>query len=273
MSQGPRKTLLWVIWLALTSGLIGYFCYELLVTEQKSDFLIGEATHGHHQIEMVCSNCHTDPFGGKELIHDACLNCHKAELDEANDSHPIKKFTDPRNADRVAILDARNCVTCHNEHQLEQTRDMGVTLPSDFCFNCHQDIGEDRRSHQGMAFDSCASAGCHNFHDNMALYEDFLLQHQNEQTIDWKARILPTNLPQQLPKKPSLTIDQADKAEANTVITGQWAHSDHAQTGVNCTDCHQANNTPWQARHAPGCRLNAHDAWAGPFALPFRCQR
>ncbi len=30
---------------------------------------------------------------------------------------PKSKFTDPRNADRVEILDARYCVTCHQEHR------------------------------------------------------------------------------------------------------------------------------------------------------------
>ena len=30
-----------------------------------------------------------------------------------------------------------------------------------------------------MGFETCASAGCHNFHDNRALYEDFLIKHAN----------------------------------------------------------------------------------------------
>ena len=51
----------------------------------------------------------------------------------------------------------------------------------DFCVACHsegdQDVRWDRPSHADLAFDTCASAGCHNYHDNRALYEDFLVEH------------------------------------------------------------------------------------------------
>ena len=57
---------------------------------------------------------------------------------------------------------------------------MGVTLPDDYCFHCHQDIADDRPSHKGLAFTTCASAGCHKFHDNRALYADFLIKHAGE---------------------------------------------------------------------------------------------
>ncbi|HEY9135593.1 MAG TPA: cytochrome c3 family protein, partial [Pseudomonadales bacterium] len=137
----------------------------------KKEFLIGDASHGHFQIELACSACHTQAFGGEEVLQNACTTCHADELKAAHDSHPKKKFTDPRNADRVDILDARYCITCHVEHKKEQTNSMGVTLPNDYCFHCHQDIGKDRDSHKDLAFDSCASAGCHNYHDNRALYE------------------------------------------------------------------------------------------------------
>ena len=40
----------------------------------------------------------------------------------------------------------------------------------DFCVACHsegdQDVRWDRPSHADLAFDTCASAGCHNYHDN-----------------------------------------------------------------------------------------------------------
>ena len=57
---------------------------------------------------------------------------------------------------------------------------MGVTVPQDYCFHCHEDIAVDRPSHQGLAFNSCAIAGCHNYHDNSALYEKFLYKHLDE---------------------------------------------------------------------------------------------
>ena len=53
---------------------------------------------------------------------------------------------------------------------------MGVTLPKDYCFICHHDVADDRPSHKGLAFTTCASAGCHRFHDNRALYQDFLVK-------------------------------------------------------------------------------------------------
>ena len=34
-----------------------------------------------------------------------------------------------------------------------------------------------RPSHAGLGFAGCALAGCHNYHDNRALYEDFLVAH------------------------------------------------------------------------------------------------
>jgi len=172
-----KKKALWGAWILMTMVLGAYFGKQLFSSDNKEVFLIGEATYGHYQIEMACETCHSSAFGGIEVIQDACTQCHADELEVAHDSHPKSKFTDPRNADRVEILDARYCVTCHTEHQKEQTHAMGVTLPDDYCYHCHQDIETDRPSHQNLAFDSCASAGCHNYHDNRALYEDFLIEH------------------------------------------------------------------------------------------------
>ena len=83
------------------------------------------------------------------------------------------------------------CVTCHVEHRPEITLPMGVTLAADFCAHCHQDIAKDRPSHKGMAFNTCNSAGCHKFHDNRALYEDFLAKHLNEPAQQGEAPQLP----------------------------------------------------------------------------------
>ena len=51
---------------------------------------------------------------------------------------------------------------------------------SDYCYRCHADVGEERPTHRDLPFDSCANVGCHNFHDNRALYEDFLVEHASE---------------------------------------------------------------------------------------------
>ncbi|MGB0732940.1 MAG: cytochrome c3 family protein [Pontibacterium sp.] len=234
-----NKGLIWGIWLALTLGLVGFYGNEMFVAEQKPALLIGEATHGHHQIEMSCETCHTDPFGGKELVHEACLTCHQEELKTSLDAHPMKKFTNPRNADLIATLDATNCVTCHNEHKQEHTFEMGVTLPVDFCAECHSEIGEERESHKGMGFETCASAGCHNFHDNRALYEDFLVNNSEGPFVKAMARVLERTGTDAIERKPALTLAQADAPESHADIAQMWSMSGHADAGVNCTTCHE----------------------------------
>lgn len=237
------KKALWAAWLILLLASSGWLGARLLASEDRSIFLPGQTSHGHHQIELACGTCHTSPFGGTEVLHDACIQCHGDELKTANDSHPISKFTDPRNADRLGQIDARLCVSCHREHVEDQTRAMGVTLPDDFCVACHLDIAEDRPSHAGMSFDTCASAGCHNFHDNQALYEDFLLKHAIADTSEKIAGHVYRHVIDSGEK--SLAADQADHAAPAPEIVSDWAMSGHAKAGVNCSDCHQRNGTDW----------------------------
>lgn len=165
-----------ICFLLLTAALGGYYGAPFLGKGDKLAHLPGETSHGHHQIEVACDQCHT-PFGG--VKNDACGKCHGAALAAANDSHPDSKFADPRNAERSAGLDARACATCHREHVPERTR-AGVTVAGDFCVKCHLDVFEERPSHKEFAHDSCSNSGCHNFHDNRALYEDFLVKHLHE---------------------------------------------------------------------------------------------
>lgn len=240
----------WSTWIVLTILGSGFLLVVLTgKDEDKKLYLIGKVTHGHHQIEMACSSCHTDPFGGKEIIQKACVSCHEEELKKVEDSHPKSKFTDPRNADRVAILDARYCVTCHQEHRPGSTRKMGVTLPDDYCFRCHQDVADDRPSHKGAKFDSCATAGCHNYHDNKALYEDFLVKHARQPKIltnplnyardrGWAKPIVANR------KKP-LTLKDIDAPSVKTqdqTMMDHWAMTAHARQGINCKDCHQPSS-------------------------------
>ncbi|HEY0945203.1 MAG TPA: cytochrome c3 family protein [Opitutaceae bacterium] len=228
----------------------------------KPYFLPGQTTHGHHQIELKCSECHT-PFGG--VKDDACNRCHAAELAAVRDSHPKSKFTDPRNAELLTHLDAARCVTCHREHVPHVTQAMGVTQPPDYCLHCHAEIAEERPSHKGMAFDTCATAGCHNFHDNTALYEDFLAKHLHDApTRADGVRLLPVSTP---------STDAALTATAATVPAGvaldaavvsDWAASAHAHGGVNCVDCHQGGDAAaaWTPKpdHASCARCHASEA-------------
>lgn len=246
---------LWLMWILVTLLISLYFAYTLLKGEDKTVFMPGETSHGHHQIEMACGACHGESFTDKETVQKSCVNCHGEQLKEAKDDHPKKKFTDPRNADRVAELDARYCVTCHTEHKPEITHEMGVTLPIDYCFKCHEDVAEDRPSHEGMAFDTCASAGCHNYHDNRALYEDFLAKHLHEENILEKAIIdlMPNTAEvaemlgqyplEAYPLEAVTEPDAPEGIEMSEKIKNQWLVTAHAEKGVNCSACHQKEKT------------------------------
>lgn len=243
------KKLLWILWLVTSLALAGYLALQLTTPGEQEEFLPGPLTHGHHQIELQCDACHTSPLGGGEVIQEACLTCHEDELKIAQDSHPKTKFTDPRNAELISILDARYCVSCHIEHNPDLVHPMGVTHPEDFCIQCHLDIGEERDTHKDLGFETCASAGCHNFHDNRALYEDFLLKHQSAEPPTEQTQ-LPSGLKDYL-----LTMDTqwpkqtepAPIAEAfmTDEIHDEWLASAHGQAQVGCTSCHSDADTNW----------------------------
>ncbi len=234
------KKFLWIAWALVTIGIGVYYLNIVFFEETKEELLIGHSTYGHYQIELACTSCHTEPFGGKDILQDACLNCHEEELKLALDSHPKKKFNDPRNADLLEIIDARYCISCHTEHQHEQTLAMGLTVPSDYCFHCHVDIGEERESHQDLAFDSCADAGCHNFHDNRALYEAFLVKNANQPWLNEIAKISSANNAKQYarPSHPIFDISHPEIASAHPDISSDWQASAHATAGVSCVGCH-----------------------------------
>ncbi len=257
----------WLLWAILSLALGTYLGYALLSVKPGSGnavsiFLPGQTSAGHHQIELACAACHTDPMGGGAVLQEACVKCHGAELKAADDSHPKSKFTDPRNAESLAKVDARACVSCHIEHRPEITQAMGVTLPEDFCFHCHAEVAEERPSHTGMAFTSCATGGCHNFHDNRALYEDFLTKHLNEADILSPAQTRTRDLLAGIAALPDYPLDRypleplseaANDAPAEVSfdprILKDWEASGHAQAGVNCSACHQSGaNAQWEAR-------------------------
>lgn len=249
MNKTIRKLAWWIAWIIVSLLLTAYYA-NALVNKDKSAYLPGKATDGHYQIELSCESCHLDPFGGIESIQKSCVKCHKEELKRVEDSHPKSKFTDPRNADRVAILDARYCVTCHVEHKTEKTLKMGVTMPEDYCYLCHQDVAKNRPSHKGMAFDSCDDAGCHNYHDNKALYEDYLVKHMNDKDMLEEMSLPQRNLKDHFVKQDAkyakvLTKTEMDMPLEITVDSRtihQWSVTAHAKSGVNCKSCHEKNN-------------------------------
>ena len=244
---------IWFGWIFLLLLTAGYFTYTLFLAEDKSLFMPGELSSGHHQIGLSCNACHGESFSDKDAMQKTCIECHGEQRKKPFDSHPRGKFTDPRNADRLENINALYCVTCHVEHKPEITDKTGLSQPQDFCIHCHQDIAEDRPSHQGMEFATCASAGCHNYHNNRALYTDFLVKHMHENDILETATI---------PKKefagildevasyphdhyPVKTLTLKDMDAPATVIVNttekikhDWVNTAHAKIGTNCSACH-----------------------------------
>ncbi len=250
-AKKPRRFVFWALWAALSLAAGLGLAKRFQVGEDREVFLPGKTSHGHYQIELKCEVCHTEPFGSSEGLQEACESCHSAELDEAQDSHPRTKFTNPRNAERVANLDARLCVTCHSEHQPERTGTMGLSLPEDYCYECHQDIAEERASHEGLAFDSCASAGCHNFHDNRALYEDFLVKHAGE------APLLAS------PLRP-LSAEKSCPAESRKNLTSDTPLDE-------CRECHDRETQSWlEGRHGMRIAQGLSPMQPGMARLPMK---
>jgi hypothetical protein len=238
------KLIPWFSWAVLTLLLGGYFA-QVLRNDQSALFLPNRSSHGHHQIEKACNVCHTEPFGGENMLQAACVQCHGEALKAAHDSHPKRLFTDPRNADRVAGIDAKRCVTCHQEHRPGLLRPMDVTIADDNCLHCHGEVAEERPSHVGFSARTCASGGCHNYHDNSALYEDFLVKHLNDPGTLPEATVVGRNLSEvarALAKRPVRSLTHKDQdapaAHADPKAVAQWAETAHARGGVNCRDCH-----------------------------------
>lgn len=237
----------WLIWLGLTVAFSIYLTTQMVTVEADEVFSPGEMTSAHHQIGESCSSCHTDAFGGLKSIDETCLKCHSEQLNAQKDSHPAKKFTDPRNADRLSEINALSCVACHGEHQKERDFGMAVTVASDFCIKCHADVDEERPTHKGFDTKTCATGGCHNYHDNTALYEDFLTAHLGEPNVLPTPQVALRNAQQWMPmlqeEVASLEVIDMDAVQlerVDSMIAHDWSETAHAQSGVNCQACHQA---------------------------------
>lgn len=280
----------WLGWGLLSVAILALLGAALLVpgaaavpvlTQVRGWLQPGPTTHGHHQIELACEACHGDkPFGGGEVLQRACVQCHGAALKQGDDKHPASKFEDPRNAFRLDKVDAVRCVTCHVEHRPELTHAMGVTLPTDYCAHCHAGKDEVPASHEGMAFDSCATAGCHNYHDNRALYEDFLLKHADAPAMLAKAVVRERGLLEWLATSAAypqarFPIEALDAARADappgTAVEPHlkdWLASRHAAAGVNCSACHVVGANLPEGASAPA----GAGRWQDRPATPAACQ-
>ncbi|MEL6108126.1 MAG: cytochrome c3 family protein [Planctomycetota bacterium] len=243
----------WAFFLLLNFLIGSYFLYGLFAPAStiKTSWLPGTTTHGHYQIELDCDACHSPSrdegdHSAENVMQDACIRCHQSQLDEAKDTHPASKFNDPTNADRLLLLNAQDCLACHREHVPEQTLEMGLTMPGDYCWHCHQDVSEHRPSHEGMAFGGCSTAGCHNYHDNRALNERYLSAHFDEPDhLD--LALQPARGGKDGPRENKLPLSSNDadaptEPLADRSILEDWATTAHAASGVNCSGCHVDSN-------------------------------
>ena len=269
------------IWLLLTISILVPFLLaatdvvpvkddQSVLGKMKRSLLPGQTTHGHYQIELECSACHQPDM---RIKAGACNDCHGEELKQAHDTHAAKKFKDPSNAQRLETLNVMECTTCHREHVPEQTSEMGLSLPQDYCYHCHQDIFEQRPSHKDFAFDSCNNAGCHNFHDNRALFEKFLDKHSGEPDFLDLATI-PELSSEKNEYSPAdrLTAKDQDAPEGKKLsdddpLLQAWVDSAHAEAGVGCTKCHGGTADDQQLVNLPSGdeaadAVDPHSLWS-----------
>lgn len=123
---------------------------------------------------------------------------------------------------------------------------MGVTQPLDVCRHCHADIATERKSHEGLGFDTCESSGCHNFHDNRALHEDYLEKHLGEPGWLLPEGRVPSRASEKAGREPeeeqkALSAAEHDApahAAGDASVVSDWAATAHANAGVNCSGCH-----------------------------------
>ncbi len=261
-----RTYLLWALWIVLSVSGAVYAAKVLYVTGDRTALLPGQTSGVHHQFEVSCHTCHTsdnfeDVNSVRKDLNKTCVACHKEELSEANDSHPIKKFKSPRMAKFWDKIDGRFCTSCHAEHDPDITLAGGVTLPGDFCVACHsegdQDVRVNRESHAGLTYDTCASSGCHNYHDNRALYEDFLVKHgKDPDMLNAQVHLAAATARGKQPASAAqietyLASVDAPKFALDMEVEENWAHSAHAIADVGCASCHAPEaETPEQIQAA-----------------------
>ena len=247
-----NKATLWTLCTMCTLLVVAAAGIRMVVGGERELLLVGPTSDAHRQIEMACETCHAAPAfasvqAAAEALNETCRNCHEDELLAADDSHPRKLFRTPRMAVYRQQIDVLQCTTCHLEHRPEITRAGGVTVPREFCAACHsqgdQDVRAARASHATLTFDTCASAGCHNYHDNRALYEDFLATHGDD---PWVAPTPVHRLSALRREARGARGERASATESAVAppkallgrVVDEWADSAHAASAVGCAACH-----------------------------------
>jgi hypothetical protein len=108
------------------------------------------------------------------------------------------------------------------------------------CARCHADVTTDRPSHRTFGPETCAQAGCHNYHDNRALYRDFLDKHRDDPPLAADPRVpspSPAGEPAAVPPVDAPESISAELGYATAV--SEWSTSAHGRGKVTCTGCHE----------------------------------
>jgi hypothetical protein len=100
-----------------------------------------------------------------------------------------------------------------------------------------------RSSHAGLGFDTCANAGCHNYHDNRALYETFFVDNASSPWLKTKAVIVPPNAAAHTAGD-SLNAHPEFKSTELPLSTNanHWDDNLHIQKGIACSSCHLSSD-------------------------------
>ena len=125
-----RKYRLWPIWTALSALLLAGMSYAMLKGEDRTLFMPGPLTAGHHQLELACTACHQrHAFSAEQARRpENCGKCHlgpdhpQKEIYEES-KHGIAFFAnvDAMNLDSPKWIvgedytAAPTCATCHRQ--------------------------------------------------------------------------------------------------------------------------------------------------------------
>ncbi|MDB4297280.1 cytochrome c3 family protein [Flavobacteriaceae bacterium] len=173
----------------LLAGLvIGIACIATLITTKTGEeyLSMGPMNTGHQGIS--CNTCHSDAkgkllqqiqsnaecaiglrknmvaFGSVSVNTKKCLSCHERD----NDRHPTHRFKESKYRKSVKEIDARECNTCHSEHQ-----GIRVTLANgNYCMSCHSKL-KVKKDPLDVPHSTLIKNGdwstclqCHDFHGN-----------------------------------------------------------------------------------------------------------
>ena len=182
----PISKMRWIAFIVALPIFLG--AGMILAVGQHGAMEKGNLIAGH--TELACVDCHKEqpgtlrqeiqanlkyalgqretfvPIGYHAADTATCLDCHTRK----NDRHPVYRFQEPRFTQAVAQIDARDCLSCHTEHEGQR-----VSLDdTGFCVACHTDLTlkSDPLNipHTTLIaqkdWNSCL--GCHDFHGNHA---------------------------------------------------------------------------------------------------------